>query len=397
MSANWPRVPLGDVLTARTEEPDLDDLIAGRVRIVSKIGFEFGQIQFRDDGTTKTGMILARPGDLLVSGINATKGAIGLLPESLPGPVAATIHYSAYSLRDGRTDSLRYLWWLLRSAVFRNALVESLPSGIKTELKPSRFLKIVVPLPIPDGQRKIVGKVESIASKVSQAVASGRASAALSASLMESALTEMTALFPTLGRFEEVITFKPRSGPSFVTDPDWRGMPVLMPSAVTGFGVDPRKVEYGPGNEKVSQKDRLEPGDILIARGNKRDQVGNAGVVPNRAAGWVCANLLMRLQIDRSRVDRGFCIYWLRSPMMREHVRRSMTGTNPNIQKINQRVILNYPYPTSVPLRQQQQIVAHLDALQAKTDALRSLQSETAAELDALLPAVLAKAFAGEL
>ncbi len=42
-------------------------------------------------------------------------------------------------------------------------------------------------------------------------------------------------------------------------------------------------------------------------------------------------------------------------------------------------------------------IVAYLDSLQAKVDALKALQAETAAELDALLPAVLDKAFKGEL
>ena len=36
-----------------------------------------------------------------------------------------------------------------------------------------------------------------------------------------------------------------------------------------------------------------------------------------------------------------------------------------------------------------------LDALRTKADALPALQAETAAKLDALLPAVLAKAFAG--
>ena len=42
-------------------------------------------------------------------------------------------------------------------------------------------------------------------------------------------------------------------------------------------------------------------------------------------------------------------------------------------------------------------IVAELDALQAEVDALKRLQAETAAELDALLPAILDKAFKGEL
>ena len=38
-----------------------------------------------------------------------------------------------------------------------------------------------------------------------------------------------------------------------------------------------------------------------------------------------------------------------------------------------------------------------LDALQAEVDALKRLQAETAAELAALLPAILDKAFKGEL
>jgi type I restriction enzyme S subunit len=49
------------------------------------------------------------------------------------------------------------------------------------------------------------------------------------------------------------------------------------------------------------------------------------------------------------------------------------------------------------PLAEQRSIVAELDALQAKMDALKKLQDETAAELDALLPSILDKAFKGEL
>src|SRR2546427_4948520 len=46
---------------------------------------------------------------------------------------------------------------------------------------------------------------------------------------------------------------------------------------------------------------------------------------------------------------------------------------------------------------EQRRIVAELDALQAEVDALRRLQAKTAAELDALLPAILDRAFKGEL
>jgi type I restriction enzyme S subunit len=55
---------------------------------------------------------------------------------------------------------------------------------------------------------------------------------------------------------------------------------------------------------------------------------------------------------------------------------------------------LTLPLP---PLEEQRRIVAHLDALQAKLDAVRAAQAATAAELDALLPSVLNQAFAGNL
>ena len=49
------------------------------------------------------------------------------------------------------------------------------------------------------------------------------------------------------------------------------------------------------------------------------------------------------------------------------------------------------------PIIEQRHIVAYLDSLQAKVDALKTLQAETQAELDALLPAMLDKAFKEEL
>ena len=56
------------------------------------------------------------------------------------------------------------------------------------------------------------------------------------------------------------------------------------------------------------------------------------------------------------------------------------------------------PLPIPVPKpREQRRIVEHLDALAAKQAELRRLQTETEAELAAFTPALLAKAFRGEL
>ena len=55
---------------------------------------------------------------------------------------------------------------------------------------------------------------------------------------------------------------------------------------------------------------------------------------------------------------------------------------------------LRIPIP---PIPEQRRIVAYLDRLQAKVDEMKRLREEARAELDALLPAILDKAFKGKL
>lgn len=52
---------------------------------------------------------------------------------------------------------------------------------------------------------------------------------------------------------------------------------------------------------------------------------------------------------------------------------------------------------TETLLNEQRRVVAYLDGLQVKVNALRGLQSRSGEELDALLPSVLDKAFKGKL
>ncbi len=65
-------------------------------------------------------------------------------------------------------------------------------------------------------------------------------------------------------------------------------------------------------------------------------------------------------------------------------------------KNINLKILAPLPVP-ALPSEKQRHIVAYLDNLQAKIDVLKKLQTETAAELDALLPSVLDRAFSGAL
>jgi type I restriction enzyme, S subunit len=53
--------------------------------------------------------------------------------------------------------------------------------------------------------------------------------------------------------------------------------------------------------------------------------------------------------------------------------------------------------PLLIPLDEQGRIVAYLDGLQAKVNALRELQSASREALSTLLPSILDRAFKGEL
>jgi type I restriction enzyme S subunit len=122
MRQKWNMVPLIEVLTERQEIPSDEDIISGEVCVIAKIGFNDGKIQIRTNSNTKTGMILIRPGDLVVSGINAAKGAIAIYDRENTKPIAATIHYGAYVPKQERAD-IQYLWWLLRSRTFQDLLL----------------------------------------------------------------------------------------------------------------------------------------------------------------------------------------------------------------------------------------------------------------------------------
>lgn len=138
MSAKWPKVKLGEVLTERREEPSPDALASGRIRIVEKIGFNTGRIQLRSDGKTKTGMILIKPGDLVLSGINVAKGAVAIYDKNNAEPIAATVHYGAYIPNSERV-SINFLWWMFRSNFFKNCCWNISLAASKRNLKPNVY------------------------------------------------------------------------------------------------------------------------------------------------------------------------------------------------------------------------------------------------------------------
>ena len=101
------------------------------------------------------------------------------------------------------------------------------------------------------------------------------------------------------------------------------------------------------------------------------------------------------LRPNPNRIVPRFFLHQLLSPLVQEEQIRPLckgsASPHLNIGALK-RFALRLP-----SLAEQRRIVSELDGLQAEMDALRCLQNETAAELDALMPSILSKAFSGGL
>jgi type I restriction enzyme S subunit len=391
MTAPWPKVRLGEVVTERQERPAPGDIELGKIRVLAKIGFNEGKIELRNDSETKTGMILIRPGDFVISGINAAKGAIAIYDPSTDEPIAATIHYGSYIPNTTKVD-VRFLWWLLRSNAFREILMEYVPGGIKTELKAKRLLPVPILLPPLPEQRRIVARIEALAGEIERARELRQQVIIEAEALIYSAMRAvriklLQSSYPqeALGSITKVTSggTPSRDNPAF-----WNGS---IPWVKTGELIDGdvnSTEEYitKAGMENSSAK-LYPPQTVLVAlygQGQTRGRTGRL-LIPATTNQACCA-----IFPNRAKLDPRFLQLWLRSLYL-ELREDAKGGAQPNW---NGKMIKELKI--SLPLLEDQRcIVAELDALQAKMDKLKRLQAESAAELDALMPSILDRAFQG--
>jgi len=137
-------------------------------------------------------------------------------------------------------------------------------------------------------------------------------------------------------------------------------------------------------------------GDVLIIEGNgSADPIGGTALFRGEIENCVHQNHVIRIRPNQQNVLPEFLNTFLNSPAGQDAV-QGQSRTSSGLRTLSVGRIKAIAVPVA-PLAEQRRIVAELDALQAEVDALKRLQAETAAELDALLPAILDRAFKGEL
>lgn len=397
-NTSYPVVPLGEVLTQYREYID-----APEPKVYPKVSVKlYGKGVVLDaptDGSTlkmKRHQV-AKRGQVILSEIWGKKGAIGFVPPEGDGALC-TSHFFLFDVRMDRLEPA-----YLQAIFTANYLQEQLDADAKgttgyAAVRPKNLLAATIPLPSLPEQRRIVARIEALAAKITEArglrqrveeeteALHGSAATHILSHLTSSASLSIYEIAEVRGGIQK--------GPHRVAASNaTRYLTVAHVQRDSISLADPRFFEVNPVE---LNRWRLLPGDVLIIEGNgSADQIGRTALFRGELQDCVHQNHVIRVRPDKSRIMPEFLNMYLNSPSGQLEVQsRSRTTSGLRSLSVGRIKQIAVPMPC---LHNQHRIVAYLDDLRAKVDALKHLQAETAAELDALLPAVLDKAFKGEL
>lgn len=389
---SWPLIPLGKIINHRTDFIIINDLSSYkrcRVQLHAQ-GIVLRDTVLGAEIKTKKQQV-CHAGEFLVAEIDAKVGGFGIVPESLEEAIVSS-HYFLFTL-DERLLDRRFLDYFLRTRSFRDQ-VTAQGSTNYAAIRPEDVLGYEIPLPPLDEQRRIVARIEELAARIEVARELRKRAVEETDALLNSSrkaiVEELRGHYRDmkLGDVCKKITDGPHVSPSYVPN----GIPFISVRNISESGLDFSTAKYvSETDHKIfSQKAKVERGDVLYTKG------GTTGVarrvdIDTEFSIWVHVALL---KLNKDKVCEGFVEHMLNAPSSKAQALEYTHGSSNKDLGLTRMCNIVFPVP---PISDQISIVRYLDKLQIELAALQRHQVETAAELDALLPAVLERAFRGEL
>ena len=393
MNTKWPNVKLADVMRRSAEAVDLQPDAEYRqitVKLWGKGAVLRGVLKGAEVAAPR--QLVARQNQFIVSRIDARNGALGIVPAELDGAIVSN-DFPLFNLVPERLLPA-YLGWMCKTAAFVdecNRASEGTTNRVRLQGK--KFLAREIPLPPLAEQRRIVARIDGLAANIQEArgirrQSSGEVEALWNTSLRRAILKsgEEVPLEQVCEAIVDNLHRNPRyadSGVPCVRSPDvgWGTL-----SLDTALKTD--EAEY----RQRTIRGEPQPDDIILVR--EGGGTGKAAIVkPGQR--FSLGQRVMMLRPAKNQMVPRFFLYQLLSPLIQEDLiiplSKGSAAPHLNIGALRK-------FPFRVPsLPEQRRIVARIDDLQEKVDALERLQAETSKELDALIPSILDKAFRGEL
>ena len=391
---SWPTVSLGELLRLERRPVKVEP-----EKLYQEIGiYCFGRGIFHK--TPRTGfevgekdLFLMKQGDFILQVTFAWEGAIAIVSAAEDGMYGST-RYPTFRVDESRCVP-QFLLNYFRTEQGRQQLVNICPgsAGRNRVLSIKRIPEVLVPLPPLAEQRRVVARVEELATHIHEARPL-RHHAAEEAEALDRHVARDLFPEPSNGTVGDWIRFQ--TGYAFKSEWFSESGIRLARNANVGHGALnwSETVRLPESRRAEFPRFELEAGDILITLDRPIISTG-VKVARVRKEDLPCLLLqrVARAQFQSDEVLPDYFFRWLRSPHFTSAID---PGRSNGVPHISHKDIEKIPF-TAPLLPEQRRIVSELDALQAEVDALKCLQAETAAELDALLPSILDRAFKGEL
>ena len=365
MNRPWPSVKLGEVLGQRKQFVRIDDFASYKR---CRVQLHAQGIVLRDQvqGTevkTKTQQ-LCRAGEFLVAEIDGT-----CLDPRFLGYFAKTPRFAEQVKAQGSTNY--------------------------AAIRPSDVLTYEIPLPPLEEQRRIVSKLDGVSARVmdvrgARSDADGEVGKVCSRAAAH--IFDQAAETYPLRELSQVVTVRGGGTPSKTNPSYWTGpIPWISPK-------DMKVRELHGSIDHISKEATeetaarlIQPGAVLVVvRGMILAHTFPSAVLRTHAA---INQDVKALVPDPVILPEFLCsLFWAYNARILALVEKSSHDT----RRLETAALLDTKIPVP-PNAGQHRIVAEVDALQAKVDALKVLQAETQRQIDALMPAVLDRAFRGEL
>ena len=396
MNSSWPQISLGNLLKrVKDEVKIIDDVIYKQVTIrLWNKGVVLRSSTFGSEIKTKR-QFKIRSGQLALSRIDVRNGAIGLVPQDLDGAIVST-DFWAYNIDQTEINPQFLALSVTTPAFWDKANRTSSGTTKRIRAEEEAFLRIEIPLPPLSEQRRIVAKIEQLAAKIEEVNRFRTDAEKESDVLLNSAISKVFSDIDSINLIPLAsLTSKIGSGS---TPPGGRatypssGIPFIRSLNVRMRDFQWDGIVYiDKATHETMKGTKVKPNDVLLNITGA--SIGRVACAP---FDLIDANVNQHVTIIRplELLNSRYLMYWLSQPSVQEFINNEQKGATR--QGFTKAQIEQLKIPLC-DLDEQRRIVAYLDGLQAQVDRLKALQAQTAAELEALLPSILDRAFKGEL
>lgn len=233
-------------------------------------------------------------------------------------------------------------------------------------------------------QRRIVSRIEDLAAKITEARSLQRQIESDAEFLCRALIFDPSDGAPKPTPMRELVRLRK---PNVIVDPS----ETYHFAGVYCFGEGVFKGQRKSGSEfSYRVLTRLKMDDFIYPKLMAWE--GALGIVPKSCDGLHVSPEFPVFEVLQNRILPETLDVYFRTPSVWPELAAISTGTNVRRRRLHPNAFLEFEMP--LPSMKTQQ---RLRVVKASVEEMKHLQTQTAAELDALVPSILAKAFRGEL